>query len=229
LAILIGFGESVAIVWRVYSQVIKFEATVNLNGTRGDVKVLYNFHEALVNSLRVILGEGVRSVILVSPPRTTYGQTFAEHIKEHHAWLTQGANKIVLTEITGTAVTRADLASLAKRPDFREIIQNATFEETENLLELLEKRLNSPNQNDVVMYSLEGVEQSILNSHEKLTFEFLLLTNEYLAKTHDKRRLNRLMQIATNRKVKTRVVNSSTPTGKRLAQLGGIVLLAKRS
>jgi hypothetical protein len=35
------------------------------------------------------------------------------------------------------------------------------------------------------------------------------------------------MQIAANKKVRTRVVDAESPAGKRLGQLGGIVCLAK--
>jgi hypothetical protein len=35
------------------------------------------------------------------------------------------------------------------------------------------------------------------------------------------------MQIAQNRNVKTRIVNAESPAGKRLAQLGGMILLAQ--
>jgi stalled ribosome rescue protein Dom34 len=226
---LIGFDQGVASVWRVYSQVVKLEAIVRLEGVSSDSKALYNFHESLVNSLRAVLKEGVSSIILVSPPRTTYGERFAEHIKGHHAWLTQGASKVTLTEMKGSAVTRSDLAILVRKPDFRKLIQDATFEETENLLELLERRLNSPNKSDVVLYSLEDVENLIVYSREKIALEYLLLTDEYLRRTRQKGRLNKLMQVAANRKVKTRIVDSNVPAGKRLTQLGGIALIAKRN
>jgi stalled ribosome rescue protein Dom34 len=229
VAILVGFDQGIASIWRVYSQAIKPEATIHLEGAHSDLKALYNFHESIVNWLRAILKEGVRSIILVSPPRTTYGQKFAEHIKDHHAWLTQGASKVTLTVMTGSAVTRTDLMILAKKSDFRTFLQDATFEETENLLELLEKRLNSPDKDDIVLYSLEDIEDSILYSQKKNTMEFLLLTDEHLAKPNRKRRINRLMQIAVNRNIKTRVVVSNTPAGKRLTQLGGIALIARKS
>ena len=229
VAILIGFDRGAASIWRVYSSVVKLEVTLRLEGDRSNLKTVYNFHEILVNSLRGIVREGVRSIILVSPPRTDYSQKFAEHVKTHHTWLTQGGSKVTLTEMTGLAATRTDLAILTKKIDFRKLMQDATLDETENLLELLEKRLNSSRKDDIVLYSFEDVEYSILYSNEKTTLEFLLLTDEYLAKTRQKRRLNRLMQIASNKRVRTRVVNSKLSAGKRLTQLGGIALIGKKN
>lgn len=229
VAILVGFDQQSASVWRVYSQAVKPEAVICLNGSRSDNKTIYNFHENIVNSIRAILKEGVRSIILVAPPRTSFAQRFNEHVKEHHVWLTQGSNKVTITEIVGSAVTRTEVAALVKKPDFRKFLQNATLEETENLLELLDKRLNSQTADEMVLYSLNDVEDTIMCLDErKFDLEFLLLTDDFLAKAHQKWRLNRLMQIATNKKIKNRVIASDTPAGKRLTQLGGIALIAKK-
>jgi stalled ribosome rescue protein Dom34 len=174
------------------------------------------------------LKEGVGSIILASPPRTTYAQEYTDHVRRHHAWLSQGANRVAFAEITGSAIKRSDVATLTKNPVFRKLIQEANAEETENLLGLFESRLGDSSGNYAVLFSLDDVEDLILQSRRvELVPEFLLLTNEYLSGSRQKGRLNRLMQVAANRKVRTRVVDAETPAGKRLKQLGGIVCLAK--
>jgi len=50
-----------------------------------------------------------------------------------------------------------------------------------------------------------------------------MLTDKYLADSEDKNRINKLLQISKNRKVKTRIVNVETPAGKRISRFGGIV------
>jgi stalled ribosome rescue protein Dom34 len=229
VAILIGFAENAAVVWRVYSQVVKPETTVRLDGARSNPKAVYNFHEALVNALRNTLKEGVRSIILVSPPKTTYSAGFVDHVRGHHAWLTQGKNHVTFMEMTGSASTHSDVTGLAKNAAFRKLIQDATSEESENLLNLIEKKLSGTNEHDVVLYSLEDVEDLIVYTHRgDVAPEFLILTDEFLAGSRQKGRVNRLMQVAANKRVKTRVVDSESPAGKRLSQLGGIVCLAKK-
>lgn len=228
VAILIGLEADNAAVWRVYSNVVKPETTLKLDRFRNNPKAIYNFHEALVNALRNTLKEGVHSIVLVSPPRTTYAQEFMSHVRIHYAWLTQGASKVSFAEMTGSAATRSDVATLAKNPSFSGLIKETTAEETENLLNLLESRLSVSGESDVVVYSLDDVEDLIVYARKGgLAPEFLLLTDDYLARSHQRRRVHRLMQVAANKKVKTKVVDAESSAGKRLSQLGGIVCLVK--
>jgi stalled ribosome rescue protein Dom34 len=229
VAILAGLEETHAVLWKVFSKVVKPEKTLTINGTRNNSKALYNFHESIINALRPTLKEGVRTIILVSPARTNYAQEFTAHVREHHPWLIQGSNKAAFSEITGSANTPSQVAALTRLQAFRQLICETTAEETENLIEILEKRLSTYEKNDLVLFSLKEAESLILNKHKigRLKPEYLLLTDKYLSDNREKNRLHRLMQIAANRKVKTRVVNAESPAGVRLTQLGGIVCIAK--
>ncbi len=228
VAVIVGLTETSASLWRVYSRVVKPEAVVQLENGRKDAKAVYNFHEAITNALRSTLKEGVRSMIIVSPPRTTYGQDFVDHVERHHAWLMRGANKVAFAEIIGSAATRSDISTLAKNPVFRKLVKEGTAEETEDLLELLERRINDNSGNYAVLFSIDEAENLILHPQERrIAPEFLFLTSEFLSSSRQKGRLNRLMQVAANKKVKTRVVDAETAAGKRLTQLGGIVCLAR--
>jgi stalled ribosome rescue protein Dom34 len=227
VAFLIGLEENRAALWKVYSNIVKHEKTIQLDGTRNDPKALYNFHESIINTLRPTLKEGVRSIILASPAKSNYARSFINHIQSHHAWLTQGPNKAALSEITGSADTLPNVTALTKNPAFHQIISETTTEETETLMGILEKRLNAPNQDLLVLYALKEIEDSIFSPWKpsKPKPEYLMLTDVYLASSREKNRLHRLMQIAANRNVKTRIVNAESPAGIRLAQLGGIALL----
>ncbi len=230
VAVLIGLQDNRAVLWKIFSHVVKPETTIPLNGQRNDAKALYNFHEQIVNALRPSTKEGVGSVMVASPTRTDYGDKFIQHIKEHHTWLTQGANKTAFAQLTGSATTKAEVTVITREPAFRKIIEQASAEETENLLDLLEKRLNAAGNEELVLYSMEEAENSILSSAKpgKPKPEYLLTTNTFLATSRFRNRLQRLMQIAKNKGVKTRVVNAESPAGKRLTQLGGIVCLQRR-
>jgi stalled ribosome rescue protein Dom34 len=229
VAILIGFEADKANLWKVFSHVMKPEKTITLNGDRNDSKAVYNFHETIVNTLRPTLKEGIRGIIVVSPPRSNYSREFIDHIEQHYAWLFQGQNRAVLSTITGSASTPSEVTALARTTAFQKLLSDTTSEETENLLEILEKRLNASTQKALVLYSLEEIEELILVSHrtDKPKPEYLLLTDEYLARSRQKSRIHRLTQIAANRKVKTRIVDAETKAGKRLTQLGGIVCLVQ--
>ena len=94
-------------------------------------------------------------------------------------------------------------------------------------MEILEKRLNTADH--LVLFSLQEAENLILNEQStgKPKPEYLMLTDNYLNASRQKYRLQRLIQIAANKQVKTRIVNGESPAGIRLNQLGGLVCLAK--
>jgi stalled ribosome rescue protein Dom34 len=227
VAVLVGIEQDHAALWHIYSQVAKQQQTIPLTGDRKDQKALYSFHETIINALRPVLKEGVKSVIVASPARTSHALDFLFHVKAHHSWLTHGTNKASIAHITGSASTPPQVAALTKTATFKELIQENAAEETENLLEILEKRLNKTD--NLVLFSLQEAESLILfpQAQGKPQPEYLLLTNDYLNCSRQKNRVNRLMQIAAKNGVKTRVIDAESNAGKRLTQLGGIVCLAK--
>jgi len=227
VAVLVGIEQDHAALWHIFSQVAKQQQTIPLNSDRKDQKAIYNFHETIINAIRPVLKEGVRSIIVAFPPRTNYAQDFLLHVKSHHAWLLQGTNKASISQITGSASSPPQVAALTKTSTFKELIQENAAEETENLLEILEKRLSKTD--NLVLFSLQEAETLILNPQlpGKPQPEYLMLTNDYLANTRQKNRVNRLMMIAAKNSVKTRVIDAESNAGKRLKQLGGIVCLAK--
>jgi stalled ribosome rescue protein Dom34 len=227
VAILAGIENDHAALWQVFSQVAKHQQTIPLNGVRKDSKAVYNFHESIINALRPTLKEGVRSIIIAASAKTNYAQEFLSHLKAHHTWLLQGPNKATFSPITGSASTPPQVAALTKTGLFKQLISETTAEETENLLEILEKRLNETG--NLVLFSLEEAENLILGKQAagKPKPEYLLLTDNYLSSSRQKNRVHRLLQIATNRNVKTRIINAESTAGIRLTQLGGLVCLAK--
>ena len=229
VVILLGLAENTAVLWKVFSKVVKHEKTLYINGTENNPKALYNFHEAIVNSLRSTLKEGVRSIIVASAPRTNHNQNFINHICEHHKWLTQGPNKAAFSKTTRLACTKSQVTALTRSPVFRQTICETTAKETENLVRILEKRLNTSDNKNLVLFSLEEAENLFLKQQKpnRPKPEYFMLTDKYLAENRQKNRLHRLLQFATNRNVKTRIVNSESPAGLRLTQLGGFICLAQ--
>jgi stalled ribosome rescue protein Dom34 len=229
VAMLVGLEENVAMLWRVFSNVVKPEKAVRLGGVRSDVRALYGFHESVVDALRPALKEGVRSVVLVSPARSNYGKAFVGHVRLHHAWLAQGMTKISFSELAGSAGTLAEVAALVKSSVFRQVISETVVEESEGLVELLERRLNASGGEVLVFYSLGEVEGLVFGSWVvgKPRPEFLLLTDAFLAGCRAKSRLQRLMQVAVNKGVKVRVVTAESAVGVRIGQFGGLILLLK--
>ncbi len=139
VAILVGIEQDHAALWQIFSQVAKHQQNVPINGLRTDQKAAYLFYETIVNALRPTFKEGVKSIIIASPSKTNYAQEFLNHVKAHHSWLFQGANKATFNLIVGSASSPTQVAVLTKTDAFKQLISQTTAEETENLLEIFEK------------------------------------------------------------------------------------------
>jgi len=230
VAVLVGFEDDHAVLWRIFSHVVKRSLRLELDGKRTDEKVLYNFHESVVSALKPVLKEGVRSVVVAAPVRTTYTQEFLEHIRKRHRYLIQSKspNRANFAEIIGSADDRIKVAELVKTKEFTNLIAETTSEEADQVVNRLEKHLYGNSNNSFVLYSLKEIEDIVYSRKKgsELKTEYLLLTDKYLADSKSKNRIHRLLQISKNKKVKTRIVNAETPAGTRISQFGGIVFFA---
>jgi len=227
VALLVGVEAEHAVFWRIYSRVVKLSLRLELDGKRVDSTALYNFHESLVDSLKPVLKEGVKTIVVAAPARTSYATDFLNHINKHHRYLIQSKrpNRANFAELVGSAEDRKKVAELMKSRKSTNLIAKIFSEEADQAVNSLEKHLCSADSNSCVLYSLKEIE-GIIDSLEKdreLRTENMLLTDKYLAECKQKNRINRLLQIAKNKKVKTRIINAETPAGSRISQFGGIV------
>jgi len=231
VALLVGFEPNHAVFWRIFSRVVTLSLRLELNGRRTDEKVLYNFHELVVDALKPVLKEGVRTIVVTSPARTTYSQNFLDHVHKHHMYLIKlkSSNRANFAELVGSVDDRLKVAELVKTQEFKELIAETTSEEADQVVNSLEKHLYSTANSSVVLYTLKEIEDTIYSLEKNKTSktEYLLLTNKYLADSKQKNRIHRLLQISKNKKVRTRVVNTETSAGNRINQFGGIVFFTK--
>jgi len=230
VALLVGFENNYAVLWRVFSRVVKFSLRIELEGKRADEKALYNFHEMVVDALKPGLKEGVRSIVVAAPVRTNYTKVFLEHVRKHHRYLIQSKNlnRANFAEVIGSADEKIEVSKLAKTKEFMDLIMETTSEEAGQLVNSFEKHLYNISNNSVVLYSLKEIEDTVYSTEKCNTSrtEYLLLTNKYLADSKQKNRIHRLLQIAKNKKVKTTIINVETSAGTRISQFGGIVFFS---
>jgi stalled ribosome rescue protein Dom34 len=230
VAILVGFEADHAAIWRIFSQVAKPSLKVELAGRRTDEKILYNFHEQLIDALKPVFREGVKTIVVAAPARTIYTTDFMEHVRKHHRYLIQSKNhnRANFAEIVGSADSSLQVAELVKTPQFTKIVAETTSEEADHIVGALEKHLYNTGDGTVVLYSLKEIEDIIYDQNRKDDFEnaYLLLTDQYLATSRSKSKIHRLMQISQNKKVKTKIVNAETAAGARISQFGGIIFFS---
>ncbi len=229
LAVLVGLEEGRAVLWRVFSEVVKPDSMVE-RPRESQREDLYAFHESIVNALRPALREGVRSVIIAAPARTDYAMRFLDHIRRHHGWLLrEGPSAVAFGELVGSAGQLHEVHELVRTKAFRDAIRETTSRDAENIAAVLEKSLDSHDSGMVVLYSLKEIEDLVYGRPDKKSLrpEHVVLTNMYLKDTMNKGRIQKLLQISKNIGVKTTIVNAETRTGSRLSQFGGLVCLAK--
>jgi stalled ribosome rescue protein Dom34 len=228
VALIVGLESDHAVLWQVFSHVVKKHSALKLLGRRSDERARYNFHESIINALKPVFHEGVKSVMLVTPPRTDYAAGFLNHVRKHHSYLVSpgGLSSASFAELTGSADTPDKVNQLKKTEAFQKLISETTSGEADQAIDVLEKCLSSDHA--VVKYALKEIEDTIYGSNRRSSsgIEYLVLTDKLLADTADKSRLHRLLQIATNKNVRTRIVNAETPAGLRIGQLGGAVFFA---
>jgi stalled ribosome rescue protein Dom34 len=224
LAVLVGLEENRAVLWHVFSEVVKLDGMVERGGE------LYDFHESIVNALRPAFKEGTKSIVVVAPARTDYSRVFLDHVRRHHAWLVrEGPNAATFGELIGSADQPHEVHELVKTKAFRQIIVETTSRDASNIAGVMEKGLSSDDSGTVVSYSLEQIEDLVYGrkTHDNLRPEHIVLTEKYLADPMNRGRILRLLQISKNNGIKTTIVNAESSAGVRLSQLGGLVCFAK--
>ena len=225
-----GFEDDRAVLWRIFSRVVKLSFRLELEGKRADEKVVYNFHESVVDALKPALKEGVRTIVVIAPARTSYAKDFMEHVRKHHRYLIQSKNpnRANFAELVGSADDQIKVAELAKTKEFTDLIAETTSEEANQVVGSLDKHLYGNDKNSVVLYSLKEIEDAVYSQEKRSESgtEYLLLTDKYLVDSKQKNRIHRLLQIAKNKNVKTRIISAETAAGTRISQFGGIVFFS---
>jgi stalled ribosome rescue protein Dom34 len=230
VAILVGLEARRATLWSIYSEASKPLAIVKLEHPRTDPQAADHYFERIIDAIRPAIREGVQSIILAVPPKANYNAEFLTHVNAHHTWLAKpkGSQAITFGSVTGFAGNADAVSQLRQEGDFAKILSDATTREGDRIVAFLERALNDSTGNSVVHYTLEDVERDIfsLNPSSPLQPEAILVTDRFLERPSEKGRILRLLQIAQNNHVKTRVISVETPAGNRIDQLGGITCLS---
>jgi len=235
-ALLIGFDEKEIHAWKVYSHSLRFYKTIRL--TRKwkylDEKQIYHSLEELVNLIRIVIKEGVKSILLAGPLKTDYSTVFLDHINKHHQWLvrTKGYDRVSFGEIVGTANTLDSANYLISQEKSLNIISETKSDEINLLVKQLNKIINIGDPNRILLYNLEEIESLIYgrgkkdkSAAEKL--DFLIVTENFINNHRSKHRIHRLIQIANNKGIITKTISIENPAVDRFDQFGGILAFKK--
>ena len=217
VAILVGLENKKAIFWNIYSNSVRIGSVKEWTDNE------YNFFESLVDELRPSIKQGIKTVVLASESKKKY-EGLMGHIEKHQGWMLKGyeLNRVSFQFLEGTARDIDSVTELVNELDFKESIRKAGEGDMQLIMGVLEKRLSSRDGIETLRFSLKEVEDTVYNDVEA---EYLLVTQRFL-KQHN-RRVQRLLQIAENKGVKTRIIPPESNYGPRIAQFGGLILLLK--
>jgi stalled ribosome rescue protein Dom34 len=231
VALLVGMEEMSTLFWMVFSERVQHIHTLTHPRKRKNMeeKGIYHLHEEMINVLRPIVKEEVKSILLACPPKSGYFAQFQRHIQKHHNWLANPRSEamISLAEIPGTASDLEEIKLLIEQPPFQEILGNTTSQEAEKTLQKLETALNQDSGVNI-LYGLKEIETFILKQLDPTANSkvFVLATNKFLFECPEKSRIQRVFQIAINKKAKTKVIDIESSAGERLDEFGGLVCIA---
>jgi len=236
VALLIGFDEQKIHFWKVYTHSVKRYTHLSLSNKwkYADFKQKYQYFEEIVNILRPIVKNGLKSILLANPLKLNYSSDFLVHINKHHRWLVSSRkdNQVSFGQIKGYARDLNEARLLIEQSNSLDILLETSSDESKLLTNLLEKTINKSDDKTSVLYGLQEIEEFIYMGGKKdksvaEKLDYLLISDNFIADHKNKNRIYRLKQIAENKGIITRVFSKDTPAGNRINQYGGIVCFKK--
>ena len=218
IALLIGLEKKRATLWNIYNLSIKPDTVIKKETTS------YNFYEAIINQLRPAIKQGVKTILIASQNEKNYDGFYA-HIEKHQRWLIGGyeLNRVTLEYVKGSAKDLDTVLELVEETSLRRTIREATQEDINRVMRVLEKRLSTPRGIDTLLFTLDKVEEAV--EEEEPNVEYVLVTNEF--QRGHRRRTQRILQITQNKRIKFMIVDARSPMGVRLTQFGGLICMMR--
>jgi stalled ribosome rescue protein Dom34 len=230
VALLLGIDERRATLWTVHSDSIVPSGSISCEhkGSAGTCNPRYNYFDAVVARLKIASATGVKSIVVAGPKGTPTAKDLVAHVNKHHLYLLKpGSGRTIhIATIDGSAANDVpSTIELVKSPAFKEITESATGQETEGIVQLLDAVINNPSGIVSVHFTLDEILQVFEALHDEIgpEPEYVLMTENFYASTKNDQRLQRIFSLAKKYKVKTRVIQSKTGPGARIAALGGMV------
>ncbi|MBY9008340.1 MAG: hypothetical protein KGD74_00580 [Candidatus Lokiarchaeota archaeon] len=234
IALLIGLHDNDVVFWRIFSETIRLHFKINRGRKRRNQneKQLFHFHEEMINKLRPIIKEGIRSVILLSPPKKEYSDEFLNHVNKHHSWLLKKGDKsVVFSKIIGNqAKTQKDVYYLKTQENFKDIVEETSNQEALLILEDLTEIINKNEKFSKILYTWREIDYElrlIIKNPNLPKPNYIILTEEYLKNPKNRNKTDRILQIAKNLEIKTKIVNQETEAGISVKNFGGLVCFFK--
>ena len=216
VAVLIGLEGLKVHFWNVFSQSVRKGQVL-----QGENE--YNFYESIVDQLRPGFKQGLKTILVATPNEKEY-KRFMEHIRKHQGWMLKGysLNIVTFEYLAEEATELLAVQELVRKGDFRSKLAEVSSGDISQVMNHLEKLLNDPKGIETLLFTLREVENAVYGD---TPVEYILITEAMNRRFG--RRTNRLLQIAQNKKIQTRIIARGNPAESRIVQLGGLVCILK--
>jgi len=216
-AVLIGLEGRKASLWNIFSESVQ-------PGSQLQGEDAYSFYESVVDHLRPSVKQGIKSILVAAPSDRDYTE-FMGHLEKHQGWLLKGwsLNTVTFERIPEPAMSIDQVRALVKSESFKEKLSSLHEDDVKPVIDALEKLLNDPEGIQRILFTIKEVEDAVYGKDPRP--EYILVTEKF--RSMHTRRVERLLQVASNRGIKTRIVKENTPAGIRLTQFGGLVCITQ--
>lgn len=234
IAALVGLDSYRATLWIVYSESVRKHECIDWpedfdSLSKGD---RYNSFNAVIAALKPVFSSGVGSLVVASARSdSSLADAFVTHVRKHHTYLLRATR---MESISADASTAIAVNALVKTQAFQAVAEDVIEQESDSIIKLLDARLSDDTGTVTVLFSLEEIDR-FFKTFVKAgpssvgVPEHILMTDRFWAEQKSSPRLQRIMDLARNAGVKTRVLRDDNAAGARIAQLGGLVCLVEIS
>lgn len=214
---LIGLEGRKASLWNIFSESVQPRS--QLHGEDA-----YSFYESVVDHLRPCVKQGIKSILVAAPSDRDYTE-FMGHLEKHQGWLLKGwsLNTVTFERIPEPAMSIDQVRALVKSESFKEKLSSLQEDDVKPVIDALEKLLNDPEGIQRILFTIKEAEDAVYRKDPRP--EYILVTEKF--RSIHIRRVERLLQVASNRGIKTMIVKENTPAGIRLTQFGGLVCITQ--
>lgn len=153
-------------------------------------------------------------------------------MNKHHSWLLKkGDKQVVFSKIIGNqAKNQKDVNYLKTQETFKEIVEETSNQEGLLILEELTEIINKNDKFSKILYTWREIdyELRLFKKNPNLAKpNYIILTEEYLNNPKNRNKTYRILQIAKNFKIKTKIVSQESEAGVIVEKFGGLVCYFK--
>ncbi|MCK4383375.1 MAG: hypothetical protein KAW66_08795, partial [Candidatus Lokiarchaeota archaeon] len=151
---------------------------------------------------------------------------------KHHSWLLKKGNKgVVFSKIIGNqAKTQKDMYYLKTQEYFKDIVEKTSNQEALLILEELTEVIKKNERFSKILYTWREIDHELRLFKQNPNLpkpNYIILTEEYLKNPKNRSKTHRILQIAKNLKIKTKIVNEESEAGISVKKFGGLVCYFK--